>query len=288
MRRRKIVRFSIVSAAAALFGASVMPQAALATYNNWAYLPYSLGNSLLWPVRNLLYLPYQITNPYLYTNAGATVLYRATNRGQMFRVPYQNPYAQYSDLQPTVDQPGIDPNDITPPIDPNTGRRVWLPPPLAPQRPPFTSGTPSSPPVVAPSSTPPFPAGNPVASGAPNAVAAAPANAYLPPPASTAGAASASGRATMPPASPLAAGFVNRVLNVHKGDISKALFDPETRGWAKVVGLIQDNDSIFTADLSEQRVEIVRGILNDKNLDPLSKLDAVKILLRNTPAVSQR
>jgi hypothetical protein len=83
-------------------------------------------------------------------------------------------------------------------------------------------------------------------------------------------------------APPIAQGFIDRVNSKFDGDISKALFDPETRGWAKTVGLVPDSGAIFDSDLSSDRVDVVRKILKDPGLDPLSKLDAVKILLRNS------
>src|SRR5262249_2166047 len=80
---------------------------------------------------------------------------------------------------------------------------------------------------------------------------------------------------------PLAAGFVNRVNEKFDGDISHALFNPETRAWAKMLGLV-DGDTIFMADLSPDRVETIKRIFKDASLDPASKLNAVKILLHSS------
>lgn len=81
--------------------------------------------------------------------------------------------------------------------------------------------------------------------------------------------------------SPFADGFVNTVNNQFNGDISKALFDPGTRGWAKALGMTHD-DGLFDADLSESRVDVVRKIFRDPSLDPQSKINAAKILLNSS------
>jgi hypothetical protein len=81
--------------------------------------------------------------------------------------------------------------------------------------------------------------------------------------------------------SPFASGFVDTVNSKFGGDISKALFDPGTRGWAKALGMTRD-DGIFDADLSESRVDVVRKIFSDQSLDPQSKINAAKILLNNS------
>ena len=82
---------------------------------------------------------------------------------------------------------------------------------------------------------------------------------------------------------PLAQGFVTMVNTKYDGDISKALFSADGRSWAHTVGLVDNND-IFSADLSQERVGVIGKIFKDPGLDPVSKLDAVKILLRNSPA----
>lgn len=128
-------------------------------------------------------------------------------------------------------------------IDPNTGNK--LPPPLAPPH------------GIAPD-----------AQGWQRTPVASPVQQPLP--------------AAPPNSAPLAAGFVQTVNERFGGDIGKALFDSKTRNWAKTLGLVND-DEVFNADLSGSRVEIVRGIFRDRSLDPLSKLDAAKIVLRGTP-----
>lgn len=99
-----------------------------------------------------------------------------------------------------------------------------------------------------------------------------------------------SGQAAQPPASsaasaafpghaPLANGFVETVNSQFNGDISKALFSPDTRAWARAVGVVS-HDTVFDADLSSDRIDVIKKILKDDNLDAVSKLEAVRILLR--------
>ena len=79
---------------------------------------------------------------------------------------------------------------------------------------------------------------------------------------------------------PLAAGFIDVVNTKYHGDISKALFDPETRSYARSVGLI-DSDEIFDADLKPQKVETIRGILGDTREDATVRINAVRMLLKH-------
>ena len=81
--------------------------------------------------------------------------------------------------------------------------------------------------------------------------------------------------------SPLADGFVNLVNDKFQGNVKTALFDPETRGWAKMLGVVND-DKMFGMDFSDTRVELIRQIFADQGLDSVSKLGAVKILLNST------
>lgn len=78
---------------------------------------------------------------------------------------------------------------------------------------------------------------------------------------------------------PLAAAFINHVNTKFGGNISEALFDAETRSWARVLGLV-NHDDMFHADLTEDRIHVIAKIFHDPHLDPLSKLDATRILLR--------
>jgi hypothetical protein len=84
-----------------------------------------------------------------------------------------------------------------------------------------------------------------------------------------------------PSNAPLAQGFVTMVNSKFDGDISKALFNADGRSWAHTVGLV-DNNEIFGADLSQERVLVINKIFKDPGLDACSKLDAAKILLRSS------
>lgn len=81
--------------------------------------------------------------------------------------------------------------------------------------------------------------------------------------------------------SPLADGFINLINTKFQGNVKTALFDPEARGWAKLLGVVND-DSMFGMDFSDTRVELIRQIFADQGLDSVSKLGAVKILLNST------
>lgn len=84
-----------------------------------------------------------------------------------------------------------------------------------------------------------------------------------------------------PTGAPLARGFVAKINEQFDGDISRALFDPSMRGWARCLSLVQDED-IIKLDLSTARVALIRQVFKDEGLDDISKLDAVKVLLRGS------
>jgi hypothetical protein len=79
---------------------------------------------------------------------------------------------------------------------------------------------------------------------------------------------------------PPAGGFIDLVNSKYQGDISKALFDPDVRAYARAVGLI-DNDGIFDADLKPQKVQTIRGILADTHEDATVRINAVRMLLKH-------
>ncbi|MCC6980892.1 MAG: hypothetical protein IT343_21410 [Candidatus Melainabacteria bacterium] len=81
--------------------------------------------------------------------------------------------------------------------------------------------------------------------------------------------------------SPLAAHFIETVNGRFDGDISKALKHSETRNLAEAMGLI-DRKGFSAGDLSASRVQAISHIFKDQSLDPASKLDAMKILLRSS------
>ena len=78
--------------------------------------------------------------------------------------------------------------------------------------------------------------------------------------------------------SPLAKGFIDLVNSKYEGDIARALLDPQTRSYARAVGLIGSSDS-FGADLSKERLQLIRQILSDDKEDAASRVTAVRMLL---------
>lgn len=78
---------------------------------------------------------------------------------------------------------------------------------------------------------------------------------------------------------PLAQGFIDHLNNNYQGDIGKALGDNDTRNWAKAMGLFSDGNSDIS-HVPSDRMEVIGRILKDNSLDPVSKIDTVRILLR--------
>jgi len=78
---------------------------------------------------------------------------------------------------------------------------------------------------------------------------------------------------------PFAGAFINNVNSEYKGDIRKALSNPQTRAWAQSLGVMNSGSNNFA--ISDERSGVIEHVLRDSSLDPVSKLDAVKILLRN-------
>lgn len=78
---------------------------------------------------------------------------------------------------------------------------------------------------------------------------------------------------------PLAAGFINMVNSRFDGNIAQALFDPEGRSWARAIGII-NNDDIFGANLSDERVALIKKVAHDPSADPAVKVQTIRILLQ--------
>jgi hypothetical protein len=87
----------------------------------------------------------------------------------------------------------------------------------------------------------------------------------------SAGAGAASGSA------PFAMAFINNVNSDYNGDIRKALANSSTRAWAQSLGISVKNN----APISDDRAGTIERILKDGGLDPVSKLNTVKILMGN-------
>ena len=78
--------------------------------------------------------------------------------------------------------------------------------------------------------------------------------------------------------SPLADGFVNHLVTKYDGHIGNALNNADTRNWAKAMGLIDEDHR--GDSLPPDRIEVMGRILKDSSLDSVSKVDAMRILLR--------
>lgn len=75
-------------------------------------------------------------------------------------------------------------------------------------------------------------------------------------------------------------GFIELVNTKYGGNISKALFDPSARSYARSIGLIS-SDEIFDADLSPQKVETIKEIFADEKEDPTARVNAARLLLKH-------
>ncbi len=78
--------------------------------------------------------------------------------------------------------------------------------------------------------------------------------------------------------SPLADGFVNHLVSKYDGHMGNALNNADTRNWAKAMGLIDEDHR--GDSLPPDRIEVMGRILKDSSLDSISKVDAMRILLR--------
>lgn len=78
---------------------------------------------------------------------------------------------------------------------------------------------------------------------------------------------------------PFAEGFIQAVNNKYDGDIGRALKDREIKSWAQALNLVSRQKSSHPK-LSSSRKDAIEKIMKDESLDPQSKLDAVKILLK--------
>jgi len=81
---------------------------------------------------------------------------------------------------------------------------------------------------------------------------------------------------------PLAEGFINHLNGNYQGDMSKALGNSDTRSWAQAMGIIGD-DVQDGSHLSQDRLDVLGRLLKDNSLDPVSKLDTMRILLKKSP-----
>ncbi len=280
---------------------------------NWAYSPFYWGTAALSSMRYLFPVfgaPYNANPMY-----SAASMFRTVGRGATMLPPYRYPYQleQYQDEEPLQDprdrvRPARSGPDGVDEISYAGWRPSTIPAPQLgsvsqPLYPGYT-GQPLTPQGMAPQGV--APQGAPIAYGMPQVVpqsqmpqAAGSPQAYLQQPAQPVmigeQVSAKLEPPTAPPANPhllspapaplpgspapLAAAFINHVNTKFGGNISEALFDPETRSWARVLGLV-NHDDMFHADLTDDRITVISKIFQDPHLDPLSKLDATRILLR--------
>lgn len=79
--------------------------------------------------------------------------------------------------------------------------------------------------------------------------------------------------------SPVAQGFIDHLVSKYQGDMSKALSNSDTRSWARAMGVVEDGVSDGSY-LPADRLEVIGRILKDNTLDPVSKIDTMRILLK--------
>lgn len=82
--------------------------------------------------------------------------------------------------------------------------------------------------------------------------------------------------------SPLADGFVDHLVKKYDGHMGNALNNTDTRNWAKAMGVIDDQHSVEA--MPADRIEVMGRILKDSSLDSVSKVDAMRILLKQKAA----
>jgi len=230
--------------------------------SNYPYQPEQYSDPEPW------YQPRQRTRP---VRAGATGLDQNTHATWQNAAPPNNYLASMPAQSPAQGQVQAPSYFIDPLRTPISGEISNMPAPNAQDFGPITA--PGQMPPLAPNVVSKrgrsnrhhkqnFGSGTPVAQPVPSNFSS-PSNPVTP--ASTAG--------------PLARGFVARVNQVYDGDIGRALFDPEMRGWARCPDLVKDDD-VIKLDLSPTRIGLIQQVMKDSSLDDLSKLDAVKVLLR--------
>jgi len=215
----------------------------------WGYSPYGAVGSWLWPVSSILSplrwlgYGYGYSNPYNYNY----------NYGNGYGYGYNPGYMANSLLGVPLFRPNFNPPNMQidqyqheEPLNAPTQRVRGKRPSPTPVDQRASAQWPKSNPNAAQQSTPPV-----VGQGAPGLAGN----------------------------TPLASGFVDLVNTKFHGDISEALFDPETRSWARAIGLV-DTSEVFDANLSHERIELIDRVFKDRSLDPVRKIETVKVLLR--------
>jgi hypothetical protein len=230
----------------------------------YSYNPYTGQANWLWIARSLMYpisrysgynTPFYLANSLIW-NASYAANQAITNRNRQFN------YGNYSSPEPYYD-----PRQRTRPVV-EDGNDVSDQVVQAQRMPAGEDEDRQPPPVVAPPVQPPSTSTPQAAPSVPNQRT------------KSAGQAGRAQKRVWQPNLPLAQGFIDLVNSKYSGDISQALFDPQTRSFAKAIGLIND-DSVFDADLSAQKVQTVKNIFADQHEDALARIDAVRMLLNH-------
>lgn len=82
-----------------------------------------------------------------------------------------------------------------------------------------------------------------------------------------------------PPSNKQLESFIKLVNDKYDGNMSKALFDPNTRSFARTISLIGPDD-MFDSNFSNQHIALMQNIMKDQNLHPASKLETIRVLLK--------
>jgi hypothetical protein len=292
--RKKLLSLAAASLASMLLSVPARAQ------NPYWYL--YMGQSLLYPLTRGLMMPY-FYGPYSSNPFYSTSSFLRRNMGMAAQYPYVYPYSQYANTgYRNFGLPAG--QSVTGVIDPYTGRTN-----------PNNSNNSNKNGQNAAGNSSQATAGSLAdgdgsgsnSSGSAN-TSGDPNNFYLPGPQTQSlyatppqsfSSASASSSAAMPPLAPavskgagqasdgkvsmpIADGFVSHLVTKYDGNIQKALGNGDTRNWAKAMGVIE-NESHDSSSLSPDRVEVIGRILKDGSLDSVSKVDAVRILLKQKP-----
>lgn len=256
---------SLTLAAIALSGFCCAPAQAF-----WGYSPWTGQSNWLWMARGLQYplnrfssynAPYYLASPLI--NSASYAVSRGFNRGpsaatnqQLLNSPQFATSGTLNGAQRHVYygdyQPGETVYDARPLLKPYTADPTQMGY-TGPQN--AAVGAPNGAPLIASAANGP-PIQTPYAPG------------FSPP------------MASRNAFSPMATGFIDVVNQQYNGDLSKALFDPATRSYAKAVGLISSDD-LFDTNFTPEKIELIRKVLADDREDAATRLTTVRMLIKH-------
>lgn len=78
---------------------------------------------------------------------------------------------------------------------------------------------------------------------------------------------------------PFAQAFVDHVNDNYSGDISRALSDKQTRGYAHALGILESSKEF--QELPQDRIELIKRILQDPTEDSLTKVNTIRLLIKH-------